>query len=726
VASFSVPEILAAVRQRWIPGAALGLVCALAVGYWMSRSDIVYESNASLMVEASNAQILTNMEEVGEVNRSGAAIINTHIVRLRSRQFAERVAGNLTDEEKSSLIEPFLDPENPDFKPNVVGVLRGAFSVSARSDSQVLVFTARHPTPAVAVWLPNRFAEIYLAYLENLRSASTENAIDFLREQVDAARLELEAGEAGLNAYRQEHNVISMIQSQQILAQELQTLNAASNTAALSVMEMEAELLQIREAGEDLDSLARLSVLIETPVIGELVDRLEALREEKRTLSRDYLRRHPRMIENENRQESASRQLRSAIARRTDSIENRIEAAKSRIERLNEEIESTEARIRELDRLAIQYNMQEREVQSKRNTYARLVDRLDEALVVSRLESNSLRLMDPAENAWMTGQTSLAKVGMGSLAVFFVCLIGLPLALDLMDHRMRTIMDVERMLSKPLLGFIREFDEGRVSSGEKTVSGDDEEVVESFRTIFGNFVMKNSFSGPVALIVSSSLPSEGKTFVVANLGATLARHGKKVVLIDGDLRRPSLARVMEQSNELGLLAWYRSREGNSKLVEQPLSDASLGVVSLAPNLDLIPSGGSTKRPTEALTSDLFDVLISACRERYDVILFDTPPVGVFPDATLLSAYSEGALFVVRQKQVDRSTAIGAVQRLDAAGSNVLGVVLNAVSSDPTSGAGQASYGNYGAYTYHEKYRKSYSEDLNSEAVNGGETDKGKS
>lgn len=692
----------------------------------MSRSKIVYESNASLMVEASNAQILTNMEEVGEVNRGGAALINTHIVRLNSRQFSERVARSLTDEEKSALIEPFLDPENPDFKPNVVGVLRGAFSVFSRSNSQVLVFNARHPARSVAVWLPNRFAEIYLRYLEDLRSVSTENAIAFLRDQVDAARREVEAGEEGLNAYRQEHNVISMIQSQQILTQELQTLNAAANTAALSVMEMEAELQQIREAGEDVDSLARLSVLIETAVIGELVDRLEALREEQRTLSRDYLRRHPRMIENANSQEAASRQLLSAIARRTDSIQNRIEAAKSRIERVDEEIESTEARVRELDSLAIQYSMQEREVQSKRNTYARLVDRLDEALVVSRLESNSLRMMDSAEHAWMTGQTSTTTVGLAALAVFSVCFVGLPLALDLMDHRMRTVLDVERMLSKPLLGFIREFDKKRVNSGEKSVFSDDDEVVECFRTIFGNFVLENHFTGPVALVVSSSLPSEGKTFVVANLGATLARHGKKVVLVDTDLRRPSLARVMERSNELGLLAWYRSREGTSQLAEDPLSDESLGLVTVAPNLDLIPSGGSTKSPTEALTSDLFDVLISACRQRYDIILFDTPPVGVFPDATLLGAYSEGAVFVVRQKAVDRSTALGAVQRLDAAESRVLGVVLNAVSSDPTGGAGQASYGSYGAYTYSEKYRKSYAKDIDDESAKRESSGKGSS
>jgi capsular exopolysaccharide synthesis family protein len=662
------------------------------------------------MVETSDAKVLTNMQDVGEVDRGGAALVNTHMVRLTSRQFAERVAESLSDEEKSSLIAPFLDPENPDFTPNVVNVLRGAFSVFPRSDSQVLVFKGRHPTPSVAVWLPNRYADVYIDYLENLRSNSTENAIAFLREQVEAARQEVEAGEAGLNAYRQEHNVISMIQSQQILTQELQSLNAASNAAALSVMEMESELQQISEAGEDVDSLARLSVLIETPVIGGLVDRIEALREERRLLSKDYLRRHPRMIENSNLQEAASRQLLSAIERRADSIQNRIDAANDRIERLEEEIETTEKRLRELDTLAIRYSMQEREVQSKRNTYARLVDRLDEALVVSRLESNSLRMMDAARHAWMTGQSSMARVGMGALAVFLVCFIGLPLALDVMDHRMRTIADVERMLAKPLLGFIREFDGAGVSSGEKSVFSDDEEVVECFRTIFGNLVIGNSFNGPSTLLVSSSIPAEGKTFVVANLGATLARHGKKVVLIDTDLRRPSLARVMNCSNENGLLAWYRSREAKSDLVEDPFSDESLGVVNIAPNLDIIPSGGSTKSPTEALSSDYFDILVSACRERYDFILFDTPPVGVFPDATLLAAYTDGAIFVVRQKQVDRGSAVGAVQRLDAAEVSVVGVVLNAVSTDPSGGAGQSNYAKYGTYAYSEKYRKAYASD----------------
>jgi capsular exopolysaccharide synthesis family protein len=401
------------------------------------------------------------------------------------------------------------------------------------------------------------------------------------------------------------------------------------------------------------------------------------------------------------------RQLLTAISRRTDSIKNEIKTEESRMERLAAEIESTESRIRELDSLAIQYGMQEREVQSKRNTYARLVDRLDEALVVSRLEQSSLRMMDSAEYSWKTGQTSMSTVGLAAISVFFVCFIGLPLALDLMDQRMRTVQDVERMLSKPLLGLVREFEGEEVNSGQKSVFGDDDEVVKCFRTIFGNFFLKDSFNGSYALVVSSSIPSEGKSFVVVNLGATLARHGKKVLLIDTDLRRPSLARMMNQNNESGLLAWYRSNRDKEGGGVDPFADESLGLANIIPNLDLIPSGGSTKNPTETLSSDLFDVLISSCRERYDVILFDTPPVGVFPDATLLKDFTEGSIFVVRQKQVDRNTALNAVRRLDATGSTVVGVVLNAITSDPTGGMGRSGYGDYGAYMYHEKYREGY-------------------
>ncbi|MEM0966397.1 MAG: polysaccharide biosynthesis tyrosine autokinase [Verrucomicrobiota bacterium] len=728
---FSIGDIIAILRYRWLPGLAVGLVLAAAFAFWKMQETPIYKASATVMAEMNRDRVLTNMEDVVDPRAMRLDIaINTHFERLRSQQFAEQVAEELSETQIQQLVAPYLNPDNPEQVPNPIGVLRRSFSVSSRSGSQVLVFSGTHPNPQVAAWVPNLFAETYIRYLTALRASSSEIAITFLEEQVEAARKDVEAGEQVLQDYRRENNLISIEENQQVVSLELQGLNEALNSNRIRLVTLQSQLAQIESAGTDPTALSKIPALVDNEAIAEVVANLDRLSQERDILSQRYLERHPKMVANANEVSATLRQLEAAAKRRQTTLQETQKGTDAEIAILLDKIADVENRARELDQLAIQYTVREREVQSKRRTYERLIDRLNETQVTTQLDTTVLRIMDEATPPGSPISPSLRNTITTATIIFLICLIGIPIGLEFLDNRIRTFMDIDRVLKKPLLGEIREIENAGSKTITRGVLDEKDEILESFRNIYSNLHLKDDLPSSFAMVVTSTIPSEGKTFVAANLGEIFSRHGKKVILIDTDLRRPSLAGYLDQSNEKGLLSWLRSRKekGNQDQQPNPLSSDDLNVVRIAENLDLLPAGGSTKSPTEALTSDALDVLISHLKEAYDIIIFDTPPAGIFPDATLLADFADTSIYVARQKKVARAAARHGISLLDRGRAPVVGVVLNGITTNPT--AGQSGYGNYGygqyggygygynyKYTYQKKYQKHYA----SETRGDGET-----
>ena len=711
---YSIKDVISIIRYRFLPGLAVGLLVSAVVAYWMMSKPPVYQASTSVMVEMSRDRILTNMEDIVDERRANnlRVALNTHFERLRSRQFAELVAKELNPGQVDQLVAPYLNPDYSDRKPNPVAILRTSFSISSRSDSQTLIFIGRHRNPQVASWLSTLYAETYIRHLTGLRAGSSEVAIQFLEEQVETAQREVEEGEQRLQDYRQDNNLVSIEENQEVVSQELQSLNEALNQHQISLVALRSQLDQIDGAENNPDALSRIPSLVENPAIDALISELENLKQERDILSRKYLERHPDMVANANRQEAALRQLDAAADRRRATIDETRIGILAQIEILRERIAEAEERARELDRLSIQYTVREREVISKRRTYERLIDRLNETQVTTQLDNNSLRIMDKANPPGRPLTPSLQKTVTTASLLVVLCLIAIPLGLELVDNRVRTFADVELVLKSKLLGDVKQFKSDN-SVTRKSLEKN-EEVVESFRSIYSTLLINGELPERLSLVVTSTIPSEGKSFVVGNLGEVFARHGRKTIVIDTDLRRPSLARFLDSSNHKGLLSWIRGRQEKQSKGDSASSLASedLAPIYITENLDLLPAGGSTKAPTEVLTSNDLDQLISHLKERYDVIIFDTPPVGVFPDATLLADYVDASVFVIRQKKVARAAARQAINQLNQSNAPVAGVVLNGINSNPTSG--RSDYGSYAsgykyAYSYRQKYKDYYND-----------------
>jgi capsular exopolysaccharide synthesis family protein len=356
----------------------------------------------------------------------------------------------------------------------------------------------------------------------------------------------------------------------------------------------------------------------------------------------------------------------------------------------------------------IEYRMLDRQVERLRLTYDALSTRYSDTTIAERMDLNTVRALDvaimPSNPAWPDHQ----KIALVMCCLAGVCFVAVPLGVELVDGRLSSFADVESYSNKPLLGDLRHFPRKSLEEMAHAVFRKDIDLLEPFRSIYSSLRMKTDLgAGPLSLVVTSSLPGEGKSFVSCNLAAAFATHNYRVLLVDCDLRRPSLHQAFGAENEHGLTAWYASLQSD-RSTQASHETESLGIVSVHENLSLLTAGKSSDMPTEILGDSKTAALFERLKQDYDVVIFDTAPVGLFADATLVADYADSCIFVARQFKVSRAKARYSIGLMDNLNISVLGVVFNGIR-DVTAAVGygkQAS--SYYGYGY-ERNRKKYNE-----------------
>ncbi len=282
-------------------------------------------------------------------------------------------------------------------------------------------------------------------------------------------------------------------------------------------------------------------------------------------------------------------------------------------------------------------------------------------------------------------------------AVFFI----IPFALEFIDNRVKSPWDIEVFIGRDLMGGIPKISQIEEQERPLIVGNDlDDGLTESFRSMFSKIQMNSAAESPKTILITSAIPSEGKSLISANLAYSCANHGKKTILIDFDLRRPGLHKFCNIGNEHGLLTMI-NHQGDESLEEL----AQKITVQIHPNLMVLPSGGRTRAATELLESKEFDNVHRALKKISDIIIIDSPPIGLFPDSLAIARKAEEVLFVTRYGKVARRIVKNLIESIEETGAKVLGVVLNDLPQKKTPGYYYSGYYGYGyfRYKYYNKY-----------------------
>lgn len=690
----------------WIAGALTLIVCSFVAWRQLSQPKL-YAAEASLFIERGQ-----RMQELRDMSEApmGELSIATRLEQLRSVELARRVADSFTPEETALVLGTRPDGTARNDSPRagrggdgIAGFLRGSVTAMRRPETMLLVVSTVHTNPQAAALIANRYAETFIRYAFDRSMAGNDAALAFLREQAEEMRKKVEASERELQDYRQRFHLVSLEANQNIIVDNLKTLNASATAARVARLAAEARLAQAEDLLKREASAEQLASATGFESLADLARRLAELQAKRAIMAERYGRRHPAMQESSREidalQKLRDERVRSAIA----SLRDQVDKARVDEKQLTEQLAEAEKEALHLDQIGVEYNTLRRAAETNRQTYSQILARLNDATMSAQLGGVNIKISEtarpPAAPFSPNPRRTLILTLLLGLAIFF----GYPFAMELFFGRVRSVADVEHFLGVEVLGEIGSVRTGDDSERAQLVRSEkNEAATEQFRALYSQLMLSSRIDPPKTLLVTSTLPGEGKSFIAANLAQLFVAHGRRVLLIDGDLRRPVQHRNFSIPNNAGLLAWLGQ---NRPAGPEVLHDPALGLHDVVPGLQVLRSGGNSRKATELLAADRLPRLIEELQRHFDVLIVDTPPAGVFPDAVAFGKLCHEVIFVCRFNTVTRQAVRGVLARFRQADIETPGIVLNAMPS----GFGGASY--YYGYGYHQqkRYGKAYSQ-----------------
>ncbi|HEV8316947.1 MAG TPA: polysaccharide biosynthesis tyrosine autokinase [Vicinamibacterales bacterium] len=576
---------------------------------------------------------------------------------------------------KAKLLAPFrgnVQPVSSDVpRENAIdeNALVGAFSSRVQvlpvRGSRLVDVTFTTADPEFAARAVNVIAEEYVQQNLEFRLQNTEKTLQWLTQEVAKQQQIVQASERVLAEYREHQNALSLEDRQNIVIARLNQVNDAVTRARTQRVQREAIYNQISQA-KDRDALM---AIVQNPFVQELKGRLAELQRDRVRLSERYGEKHPEIQKVNSQIADTQRQIEAEIDKNAQAIRSEYEAARTEERTLAADLEAQKAAAMDLNRKSIDYSVLQREAQSNRQVYEALLGREKELRVIGNSRSNNVRLLDRADVPGGPFTPDVNRAWM--MAVLFGLGLGIAVAfgIDYLDDTVKTPEDVTWRLKLHFLGLVPKVRGERHPLLSGPVPHD---FGEAFRALRTALVAHNVADHTRVVAITSAQPLEGKTTTAANIALALAIGGARVLLIDGDMRRPSLHKAMHLPNDRGL-SDLLTGQARMREVVQRTGD---------PNLLVITAGRTPGNPSELLASYRMKAFVQQLgMGPFDWVIIDTPPVLAVTDAVILAPIVSGITFVLGAEMTRWRLAERAIEILQAGKPLSISAVLNRVDFD---------------------------------------------
>ncbi|WP_299597862.1 polysaccharide biosynthesis tyrosine autokinase [uncultured Microbulbifer sp.] len=694
-------------EKKWYI-AAFALIVTTAAYFSVQSIRDRYQATATLLLSTNQAN-LVSIRDVYEAGAQRREFLMTQVEMLRSRAIAERVvdAVNLENHEEfnrppkpslSSKVKHWLgmEDEAPSLDPaalsrrkreQIVNQIVDRINVQPVRTTQLIKLSYESYSAQLAAAIPNAVAQAYIEEQQSVRTDVTEKATSWLSERLEGLRVKLEDSEHALNEFQQREDLVDLQGVRGLASQELnETMNQLLE-ARRELKVVEAIYNQVRRKNSEAESLLSQPEVLNHPLIQAARQAETSAQLGVTELARRYGPKHPTMQAAQDELDSARAQLRSEIANLVASIEVDFEQAREKVRTLERELATAKSDLQAVAQKEVRYDELKREVQINSQLYNTFLTRFKETREVSGYESAAARLADPA----VTPRRPLASKKRLLVLFAFVASAGLGVALvvllDFLKNGIRDPQDISRKLGQPMMGMVP-----LESSGDLPLynyfDGEDRQFSEAIRSLRTGVVLSRLDNKADVICVTSSAPEEGKTSISINLSFSLGQL-EKVLLIDADMRCPSIARKFGIApNRPGLADLLSGRFAINECI---VGDKKSGI-------DLMPSGIRPEDPQRLLGSVQFQNMLKELRTKYDRIIIDTPPVQAVSDVLVISKLVGSLLYVVRAEDTRVGVIRAGISRLASIGVRPDGVILNCVSMQKRSAYSDQYYGYYPEYS----------------------------
>jgi polysaccharide biosynthesis transport protein len=571
-------------------------------------------------------------------------------------------------------------------RPPELGTFLGSLSVKRVPNSQLLDVAFEATDPQLAARTLNAHLENFIEQNFRSRYEATTQASTWLADQLNELKIKVEKSEDARITYERQNSIWTLDDKQSITTQRLIDINKELTEAQSERMKKEA-LFQLAKSGS-FDAIPEVK---DTGILQDVMKRRSEVYTDYTAALNQYGPNFPKV----QRLSAQVKEYDQLIDTEKKNVINRVEsdyrAARQRELLLSEALDTQKAETNHQAERLVQYNILKREAEANKQLYEGLLTKLKEAGISAGLRSSNIRVVDPAMVPSTPARPAKARNIALSCLVGLIGGIGLALLREYLDNTIKTPDDIEMLAKLPSLAVVPAFGasngngrglrllKGKSSNGHaphiELVSHHlpKSQTSEAFRALRTALLLSQAEHPPQVILVTSPLPREGKTTAAANLAVTLAQLGDSTVLVDADLRKPGVGRVLSLGDgKYAGLSSYLAGVSSLDLVtvQHPAVE----------NLSAIPTGPLPPNPADLLSSHRMADAIAELRKKFKFIVIDTPPIMAVTDAVILSVQSDGVLIVVRSGQTPKVAFTRTRDLLNSVKCRVLGVVLNAVDS----------------------------------------------
>ncbi len=717
-------------KRRWtVLSVLLATFTVALIVTWKEKA--VYRADALLEIQKENANIPT-VQELFQLENVSDNYLETQYKVLQSETLARRVIDQLhleRDNEfnppkdgwfqaKAQAAAPGSDSlVDADVEQIVMREFKDRLSVDPVRRSRLVQISFESQDPKVAAQAVNALAANYIQQNLESRWQSAQKASEWLSQQLESFKAKLEKSEDDLQEYAQKNGLLFLEtekgDTENIVNERLRQLQDELTKAQAERYARES-VYRLTEAGDD----SALPGVVDNKLMQELTARLSELERQKAALTPTFNSDYPKVKEIQSQIDEIERRLDAERKRATQGIVDDYLAATRRENLVREAFEQQQNQANLVAERTVQYNILKREVDTNKQLYEGLLQRLKEAGVSAGMNASNIRVVDEAVPPTRPVRPRpVLNLGL-ALLLGLGCGIGMAFLQEHLDNTLKNSDDIERVLRVPALALIpsrESLDHGSThvyglaeqvashhngngklvpaekGSGKSWVRIDGNgtqhsALSEAFRGLRTSVLLSVAGRPPRSLTFVSAEPGEGKTTVASNLSISLAQLGKRVLLIDGDMRRPCVHKLFNiEENSGGLVTFLTGEEGWSHLVRPT------GVA----NLDCLICGPVPPNPSELLSSDRMMTLMFEAMREYQFVLIDAPPLLNVTDGRILATMVDGALLVVRGGYTPQELVQRAQLHVRDVGAHLIGVVLNDV--DVRADGYYQSYYGYGSY-----------------------------
>ena len=569
--------------------------------------------------------------------------------------------------------------------PPEIGAFLGSLSVKRIPNTRLVEVTFESSDPQLAAVLLNAHLENYIQQNYESRYKETTDASKWLQSELDELSVKVRRSEDARIEYERNNQIWAVDDKNNVTTERLSDLNRQLTDAQSDSLKKQA-LYEFAKAG-DSDAVPQLR---DNSVLQSLQTKRADLSIQYTDAVNQYGPNFPKVQRLQEQMKAMDEQIVRERKGIVAQLESDYREAKQHEELLSKALDEQKGEVSVMSGKMIQYNILKREAEANKALYDSLQTKLKEAEISSGLKSSNIRIVDPA----MIPSTPSRPAKTRNIALAFlvglVGGIGLALLREYLDNTVKTPDDVENLIGLPSLAVVPLFADGDAATRSgffKTASSNGHQkrielvaqhlpksqMSEAFRALRTALLLSQADRPPQVILVTSALPREGKTTAAANLAVTLAQLGDKTVLVDGDLRKPGVGRLLN-------LGTAKYPGLSSYLAGVSTLDAVTVPHPVIANLAAIPTGPLPPNPADLLSSHRLVEAIAELRKKYKFVVIDSPPIMAATDAVILSVQTDGVLLVVRSGQTPKEAFTRARELLVSVKAPMLGVVLNAVDS----------------------------------------------